>query len=93
MRDMLGGAALGAAAGFAAGLMGEIATWAVLQWFPTDAGISGFALVWAIPLGIMVGAISGWQGWFRAWRRRAVAAAVPGLLAGVAQALLQLSMV
>lgn len=73
----------------AAGLLGELAVLLVLELFPTDVQIAGFVMVWAVPLGVAIGAITGWRGWLGSWRARAVAAAIPGLLAGVVVALMQ----
>lgn len=85
----LRGALVGGAAGLAAGLLDELAVLLVLELFPTDVQIAGFAMVWAVPLGVAIGAITGWRKWLGSWRGRAVAAAIPGLLAGVAAALMQ----
>lgn len=61
----------------------------MLELFPTDVLISRFAMFWAVLLGVAIGAITGWRGWLSSWRGRAVAAAIPGLLAGVVAALMQ----
>lgn len=83
------GALVGGAAGLAIGILGEFAVVLVLALFPTDVQISGFAVVWAVPLGVAVGAVAGWQEWFGSWRGRAAAAAIPGFLAGVVAAAIQ----
>lgn len=57
MDDTLRGALVGGAAGLAAGLLGELAV-LLLELFPTDVQIAGFAMVWAVPLGVAIGAIT-----------------------------------
>jgi hypothetical protein len=87
----LRGATIGAAAGLGAGILGELLTVLVRSIYPTDVMIVGFALFWAVPLGLLVGAVSGWRHWLQNPYRLAVVAAIPGLLASVLAALLQWS--
>jgi hypothetical protein len=87
----LHGAIIGAAAGLGVGILGELLTVLVRSIYPTDVIIVGFALFWAVPLGLLVGAVSGWRGWPTNPYRLALTAAVPGLLASVLAALLQWS--
>lgn len=93
MRPTLAGAATGALAGLAARAVGELLVLLIAQLYPTDVLITGFAMIWAVPAGVLVGAIVGWRGWLdrRSWR--VAAAAVPGLLAAVAAAPMQWSAV
>lgn len=84
---------IGAVAGLLTGVFGEVAVLVVNRLFPTDVLIVGFALVWAVPLGVLVGVVSTWRGWFGTRFRRGLLAAVPGLLAGVIVALMQWSTV
>lgn len=93
MNRVVEGAIVGLVGGLAAGAVGEMLVFAVSKIFPTDVLIVGFALVWAVPLGALVGAVCGWRGWVPQRLRRAVAAAVPGLLAGVVAAVMQWSAV
>ena len=93
MKRSLAGAVTGAVTGLAAGVVGELLVLLVAQMLPTDVLISGFAMIWAMPAGVVVGAICGWRGWLLRRSQRAAVAAVPGLLAGVAEALMQWSAV
>lgn len=93
MHRIVEGAIVGLVGGLAAGVLGELLVLAVSELFPTDVLVVGFALVWAVPLGALVGAITGWRGWLPQRPRRAAAAAVPGLLAGVVGAVMQWSAV
>jgi hypothetical protein len=87
------GASLGLLAGVVSGLLGELMVLVVSRIFPTDVLIVGFALVWAVPLGIAVGAAGEWFGWFSNNLRLLLASSAPGLLAGAAAALIQWSAV
>lgn len=89
MSEAVEGAAVGAVAGVLAGLLGEAMTHLVRLAFPTDVWIVGFALSWGLALGALIGGVGGWHGWLRGRYRLAVVAAVPGLLAGVATAVMQ----
>ena len=92
MNRTLHGAIIGAAAGIGVGILGELLTVLVRSIYPTDVTIVvGFALFWAVSLGLLVGAVSGWRGWLTNPYRLAVVAAIPGLLASVLAALLQWS--
>ncbi len=114
MKRSLAGAVTGAVTGLAAGAVGELLVLLIAQMFPTDVLISGFAMIWAVPSGLVVGAVSssrgwplrrsqragvvvgavcGWGGWLLRRSPLAAVAAVPGLLAGVAAALMQWSAV
>lgn len=57
------GALLGGAVGVAVGGLTELATYATLQMFPTDVGISGFGLVFGTPVAAVVGALCWWRRW------------------------------
>jgi hypothetical protein len=87
----LHGAIIGAAAGVGVGILGELLTVLVRSIYPTDVIIVGFAMFWAVPLGLLVGAVSWWRGWLTNPSRLAFTAAIPGLLAGILAALLQWS--
>lgn len=91
MNRTLHGAIIGAAAGLGVGILGELLTVFVRSIYPTDVIIIGFALFCAVPLGLLVGAVSGWRGWLTNPYRLAFTAAIPGLLASVLAALLQWS--
>lgn len=93
MNRILRGALVGGAAGLVVGILGEFAVLLVLELFPTDVLISGFAVIWAVPLGVCVGSVTAWRGWLDHWQTRALVAAVPGLLAGFAAAWIQWSSV
>ena len=91
MNRTLHGAIIGAAAGLGVGILGELLTVLVRSIYPTDVIIIGFALFWAVPFGLLIGAVCGWRGWLTNPYRLAVVAAIPGLLASVLAALLQWS--
>jgi len=83
------GAVVGSAGGLVAGLLGEFLVQIVRWLFPTDVWIVGFALFWAVPLGIATGAICGWRQWLLNSYRRAAVAGIPGLVFGILVALVQ----
>lgn len=89
MNRTLAGAATGAVAGLVAGTVGEMLVLLVAGLFPTDVLISGFAMIWAVPAGVLIGTVSGWREWLPQRQRLAAVAAIPGLLAGMAAALMQ----
>lgn len=91
MNRTLHGAIIGAAAGLGVGILGELLTVLVRSIYPTDVMIIGFALFWAVPIGLLIGAVCGWRGWLTNPYRLAAVAAIPGLLASVLAALLQWS--
>ena len=91
MNRILRGSIIGAAAGLGVGMFGELLVLLVRSIYPTDVGIVGFAVIWAVPFGLLIGAVSGWRGWLTNPHRLAAVAAVPGLLASVLAALLQWS--
>lgn len=91
MNRTLWGAMGGAVGGLVAGILGELLVLLVRWLFPTDVAIVGFALIWAVPLGALVGAVSGWRGWLTNRYHRAAVAGAPGLLAGMLAALMQFS--
>lgn len=91
MNRTLRGAIIGAAAGLGVGILGELLTVLVRSIYPTDVMIFGFALFWAVPFGLLIGAVCGWRGWLTNPYRLAVVAAIPGLLASVFAALIQWS--
>ncbi len=93
MREIIKATALGAAVGLAVGLLGEVAVFATLQLFPTDVAIVGFAVYLSVPFGAAVGALCGWRGWVPNPQRRALAAAAPGVLVGIAAVVIQRSAV
>ena len=84
-------AVTGALVGLVVGLAGELATWTVGRVFPTDVGIVGFATIWAVPSGALLGVLTEWRGRPRGWGRRLLLVAAPGILAGVTSALFQWS--
>ncbi|MEX0795981.1 MAG: hypothetical protein WD274_04745 [Acidimicrobiia bacterium] len=92
MNRTLRGAVIGAAAGLGVGILGELLVYVVRLIYPTDVAIVGFALIWAVPLGLLVGAVSGWRGWIMNPYRLVIVAAVPGLLASMLAAFAQWSM-
>lgn len=93
MNRIVEGIVVGALGGLGAGALGELLVFTISRLFPTDVLIVGFALIWAVPLGAFVGAITAWRGWLPGHTRRAAAAAVPGLVAGILAAVMQWSAV
>lgn len=93
IRETLEGAGVGAAAGFAIGLIGELAVYLTLRLFPTDVAIVGFAVYGAVMAGVVVGAFCGWLGWVRDPLRRAFVSAAPGVLVGTFAVFMQWSAV
>ena len=91
--QVLRNATVGLVVGLVVGALGELATFIVSRLFPTDVQIVGFALIWAAPAGIAVGAITGWFNWLREPGRLVAVCAALGLLAGIASALIQWSAV
>lgn len=91
MNRILRGSIIGGAAGLGVGILGELLVLLVRSIYPTDVGIVGFAVIWAVPLGLLIGSISGWRGWLTNPYRLAVVSAVPGLLASLLAALAQWS--
>jgi hypothetical protein len=87
----LRGSFIGAASGLGVGFLGEFLVYVVRLMFPTDVTVVGFVLIWAVPLGLLIGAVCGWRGWLTTPYRLAAVAAIPGLLAGIIAALLQWS--
>lgn len=92
MNRTLRGAIIGAAAGLGVGIFGELLVYVVRLMFPTDVTLVGFVLIWAVPSGLLIGAVSGWRGWLTNPYRLAFVAAIPGLLVSLLAALLQWSM-
>lgn len=93
MNRTLRGAIIGTAGGLGAGILGELLVLLVRWMFPTDVAIVGFALIWAVPFGLLIGAVCGWRGWSPDRGRLAIAAAIPGLLAGAVAVAVQMSAV
>lgn len=89
MNRILRGSIIGAGAGLGVGILGELLTVLVRSMFPTDVFIVGFALFWAVPFGLLIGAVCGWRGWLTNPYRLAVVAAIPGLLASLFAAFAQ----
>lgn len=92
MNRVLRGAIIGTAGGLGAGIFGELLVYVVRLALPTDVTLVGFVLIWAVPFGLLIGAVSGWRGWLENPYRLAFVAAVPGLLVSLLAALLQWSM-
>lgn len=93
MKRTLRGTAIGLLTGTAIGIVGELVLVAIREFFPTDVAYVGFVLIWAAPLGALVGAICGWRDWFFDARRLATVAAAPGFVAGVLAVIIQLAAV
>lgn len=93
MNRIVEGVVVGALGGLGAGVIGELLALTIRRLFPTDVGIIGFAVIWAVPMGALVGAIVAWRGWLPRRSHLAAVAAVPGVVAGVLAALLQWSVV
>jgi hypothetical protein len=55
------GATIGAVVGLLGAAVGELATEATRQLFPTDIGIVGFTLVLGAPASVVVGALLWWR--------------------------------
>lgn len=85
VNQTLRGALVGGAAGGVVGL-GELEVLPVLELFPTDVQITGFAAIWAVPHGVAVGGVTAWRGWFDDWRAQAAGPRFLGLLAGLVAA-------
>lgn len=88
----LHGAIIGAAGGLGAGSFGELLVYVVRLAFPTDVTLVGFVLIWAVPSGLLIGAVIGWRGWLENPYRLAFVAAMPGLSVSLLAASLQWSM-
>lgn len=93
MKRTVEGAVVGALGGLVPGIVGELLALTIRRWWPTDVGIIGFAVVWAVPLGAVVGAVAAWRGWLPRRGHLAAVAALPGVVAAVLAALLQWSVV
>lgn len=93
MNRTLRGAIIGTAGGLGAGILGELLVLLVRWMFPTDVAIVGFALIWAVPFGLLIGVVCGWRGWLTNPYRLALVAALPGLLAGAVAVAAQMSAV
>lgn len=91
MNRALRGAIIGAVGGLGVGILGELLVLLMRSIYPTDVAIVGLALIWAVPLGLLIGAVSGWRGWLTNPYRLAAVAAIPGLLASVFAAFAQWS--
>lgn len=89
MREVGQGALVGIVAGCVAGVVGELGVLLVLALYPTDVAIVGFALLWSVVLGTVIGAFAGWRGLWVQPLRRGVVAAAPGFMAGAVAMTLQ----
>ena len=88
------GATVGLLAGISSGGLGELLLLLVRQAFPTDVAIVGFVLVWAVPLGLVVGVMTTvFSIWPANGRSRFLVSAIPGGLAALVVVAMPLSAV
>lgn len=90
-RRALRGVVTGAAVGLVVAALGELATEATRQLYPTDVGIVGFTMVLGVPAAAVAGALMWWRGRPSSGAVRLALAALPVVLVAVWQVLVQWS--
>ncbi|MFN2344422.1 MAG: hypothetical protein ABR616_01735 [Dermatophilaceae bacterium] len=90
-RAAVRGAVYGALVGLGGAAVAELAATTMRQLYPTDVGIIGLTLVYGVPVSVLVGALCWWQARPASNVARFVVAALPVMILGAVQVVLQFS--